>query len=376
MEKKSRLSIWKKNKEHFPVLLDHPLDPEFEKLLQKRETQKSRKGYSNLELTKLSKELIFDIKDGKPLIHVISPALDTKTLELKYDNYLDIHYSGNSKEIEKEVVNTLGLAVALDVPIYPENDDVEKDLAYYYQKLIVDGFTAPDEKGKDVKLRPTNTKKIEDYKVENFTNIDLTRFWSPTDLLLLKDAVKNELLKLSNAHRTLSYLEVAINELETLLLKKERNENKLQQVLTKYPILFGLEYLRVIPKHMLGSEYEVDYALEKYSGLIDLMEIESSNLPLFTKAGNPSSHLVHAEQQVIDWLDWVEKNNAYARSKAEGLITPKGYVVIGRNTSLDDKTKASLIRRNKAFNGMITILTYDDVLNNAKTILKLLKKEN
>lgn len=376
MKKKSRLSIWKKNKISFPVLLDHYLDPEFEKFLQKRKIPKERKSYSNLDLTKLSRELIFNIKDGIPIIHVISPALDTKTLELKYDNYLDIHYSGDSSEIEKDVVNTLGLAVALDIPIYPENDDVEKDLAYYYQKLILNGFTAPDEEGKEVKVRPTNTKKIDDYKIENFTNVDLTRFWSPTDLLLLKDAVKNELLKLSNAHRTLTYLELAISELEALLIKKERNENKLQQVLTKYPILFGLEYLRVVSKHKLGSEFEVDYALEKYSGLIDLMEIESSNLPLFTKAGNPSSYLVHAEQQVIDWLDWVEKNNAYARSKAEGLITPKGFVVIGRNLTLNEKTKASLIRRNKAFNGMITILTYDDVLNNAKTILKLLKKEN
>jgi hypothetical protein len=376
MKKKSRLSAWKRNKETFPMLLDHPLDPEFEKFLQTRKSTKEKKGYSNLELTKLSKELIFDIKDGKPIIHVISPVLDTKKLELKYDNYLDIHYSGNEKEIEKEVVNTLGLAVALDVPIYPENDAVEKDLAHYYQKLIIDGFTAPDKEGKDVKLRPTNTKKIEDYKVENFTNVDLTKFWSPTDLLLLKDAVKNELLKLSNAHRTLTYLELAITEFEELLNQKQRNENKLQQVLTTYPILFGLEYSRVIPKHKLGSEFEVDYALEKYSGLIDLMEIESSNLPLFTKGGNPSNYLVHAEQQVIDWLDWVEKNGAYARSKAEGLITPKAFVVIGRRFSLNEKTKASLIRRNKAFNGVINILTYDDVLNNAKSILKLLKKEN
>ena len=45
--------------------------------------------------------------------------------------------------------------------------------------------------------------------------------------------------------------------------------------------MLGLDYLNVLPKYQLGSEYQVDYALEKYSGLIDLMEIESSNLPLF-----------------------------------------------------------------------------------------------
>ena len=105
------------------------------------------------------------------------------------------------------------------------------------------------------------------------------------------------------------------------------------------------------------------------------MEIESSNLPLFTQIGNPSSYLVHAEQQIIDWIDWIEKNNSYARAKLKGLLTPKGFVIIGRESSLNEKTKASLLRRNKAFNGLIEILTYDDLLNKAECILKILKKD-
>jgi len=355
------------------------MDSNFEEFLKKRnkkDASEERSPFSsNYDLMKMTRELIFDIKKGIPVFHYICPMLDTKELELSYHHLVDSVIEGEKDEIEKEVINTLGLATALEVPIYPNNEKVEKELSGYYQRLIQNGFTAPDEKGNDVKLVPVNSKKMDDFKINKFSKIDLTKFWSPTDLLMLKNVIKDEFLKLNNAHRTLTMLEIAIGQLETLLDTTKRNENSLQKCITENPILLGLDYSKVIPKHKLGSEFEVDYALEKYNGLIDLMEIESSNLNIFTKQGNPSSYLVHAEQQVIDWLDWIEKNSAYARNGLKGLISPKGYVIIGRSSSLNKKTRASLIRRNKAFNENISILTYDDVLTKAKNLRELLRME-
>ena len=57
-------------------------------------------------------------------------------------------------------------------------------------------------------------------------------------------------------------------------------------------MLFGPDYVRIIPNHRLGAEYEMYYALERHSGLFDLVEIEASTLALFTRGGDPSSHLV------------------------------------------------------------------------------------
>ncbi|EJL59129.1 Shedu anti-phage system protein SduA domain-containing protein [Flavobacterium sp. CF136] len=377
MNRKNRLSKWKKD-EKYPLAFESPMDSDFEEFLNKRNNSQADKKVSlgsNFDLMKMTRELIFDIKKGTPIFHYICPMLETKGLQLTYNHLIDSVFEGGKKDIERDVINTLGLAVALEVPIYPNNEKVEKELSYYYQKLIENGFTAPDENGNDVKLVPINSKKMEDFKIDKFSKIDLTKFWSPTDLLILKEVIKDEFLKLNNAHRTLTMLELAINQLKNLLDTSERNENSLQKCLTENPILLGLEYARIIPKHKLGSEFEVDYALEKFNGLIDLMEIESSTLSIFTKQGNPSSYLVHAEQQVIDWLDWIEKNNSYARNGLEGLISPKGFVIIGRNSSLTDKTKFSLIRRNKAFNGNISILTYDDVLAKAESLRDILKTE-
>jgi len=378
MKKTDRLSKWKKGEKH-PLTFENPMDSDFEEFLEKKKkkdtAEKKNIFSSNFELMKMTRELVFDIKDGIPVFHYICAMLDTKELELSYHHLLDSVIEGDKDDIEKEIINTLGLATALEVPVYPNNQKVEKELSNYYQKLIKNGFTAPDEKGNPVKLVPVNSKKTDDFNIDNFSKTDLTKFWSPTDLLILKEVVKEEFLKLNNAHRTLTMLEIAIEELENLLDTSKRNENSLQVCITQNPILLGLDYSKIIPKHKLGSEFEVDYALEKYNGLIDLMEIESSNLNIFTKQGNPTSYLVHAEQQVIDWLDWVEKNNSYARKGLEGLISPKGFVIIGRSSSLTEKTKASLIRRNKAFNGIISILTYDDVLIKAKHLRNILRKD-
>lgn len=376
MKKKDRLSKWRKE-EKFSIGFESPMDSDFEKFLEiwnsKNASKEDNPFGSNYDLMKMTRELVFDIKKGVPVFHYICPLLDTKELKLSYHHLIDSVIKGNETDIEREVINTLGLATALEIPIYPNNEKVENELSNYYKKLIQNGFTAPDEEGNDVKLVPVNSKEMEDFKIDKFSKIDLTKFCSPTDLLMLKQVVKEEFLKLNNAHRTLTMLELAIEQLENLLDTSKRNENNLQKCITENPILLGLDYAKIIPKHKLGSEFEVDYALEKFNGLIDLMEIESSNLGIFTKQGNPSSYLVHAEQQVIDWLDWIEKNNAYARNGLEGLVSPKGFVIIGRSSSLTEKTKASLIRRNKAFNGNITILTYDDVLIKAKSLRDILK---
>lgn len=117
----------------------------------------------------------------------------------------------------------------------------------------------------------------------------------------------------------------------------------------------------------------MDYALERASGLVDLVEIEASTHALFNQKGNPSEHLVHAEQQVIDWLNWIEQNSAYARVKLPGLMQPVGYVIIGRSGNLSSDDRQRLHRRNIIFRNSIIILTYDDLLSRAELLLSILE---
>ncbi len=324
------------------------------------------------DMIQACRELIFDIRDEAPIFHAIMYSFDTDEMAVKLEHMFEIlvEPKQSEEEIDEDVRNTLALATGYGVPVYPNNEKVAPILSKFHRRMLIDGFTAPDGKGNRVRLRLTHSlgKRIHDPELIN--ELDPTEMVSPADLLLMREALATEMVQLSGAKRVISGIRQAVAELEELLLSEERNENAVQRCLTANPLLFGPEYLRVIPKHRLGSEYEMDYALEKHSGLVDLVEIESSSLPLFNKKGDPSSYLIHAEQQVIDWIHWIETNNPYARRGLPGLANPMGFVVIGRSHSMNERDTERLRTRNSLLQPKLTILTYDHLLERAKQILK------
>lgn len=81
---------------------------------------------------------------------------------------------------------------------------------------------------------------------------------------------------------------------------------------------------------------------------------------------------MHAEQQVLDWLEWLETNFRSARDELPGLTRPFALVCIGLRSALSDSDKTKLRRRNSTWAGVITILTYDDLLDRARGVLDVL----
>lgn len=119
----------------------------------------------------------------------------------------------------------------------------------------------------------------------------------------------------------------------------------------------------------------MDYVLVKYDGTYDLIEIEASNLLLFTKDGQPRKELIHAEQQIMNWIDWIESNHSYIEKKLPNLSSPKAFIIIGRNQGFNELEKKLLRRRNKMLFGL-TILTYDDLVSNAQLLLNKIISKN
>ncbi|MDE2588430.1 MAG: DUF4263 domain-containing protein [Patescibacteria group bacterium] len=168
--------------------------------------------------------------------------------------------------------------------------------------------------------------------------------------------------------------EKTIKDFETLLNKPEILEEELQEFLTKHHFIFGPEYQEVKPKHRLGAEYVMDYALRTYNDVYHLVEIEKSLYKLYNRNDDPSAELVHAEQQVLDWFTWLEENNSYARMNLSNLLSPRGFIIIGRDKDLTEKLRKKVMKRNAMWTGKIEILTYDDLLNKAKISYSNVKK--
>jgi hypothetical protein len=116
----------------------------------------------------------------------------------------------------------------------------------------------------------------------------------------------------------------------------------------------------------------MDYALIRISGLVDLVEIERSSHKLFRQNGDPTSALIHAEQQVLDWLSSCDHNSAYAREGLPLVQRPVGFVVIGRSGDLRDEDRKRLIRRNLTFEGHLQVLTFDDLLERGQRLVEFL----
>lgn len=342
--------------------------------VEKRDNERTNRKLTDSELLEMAIELILDVVNGRYIFWMVAPVFDTKKAKLEFVPLFELSLGKENSDAAKENIKRyLALALIHDVPVYPNNEEVAPILARFHHDLLLEGFKAPDESGEDVTLVFADSPGANVESLAHFQGMSLTKTLSPAEMHLMRRAVLDEIARRDEAGRILAALRLAIEELADLLEATERNENKLQECLTRNPILFGTEYRRVIPKHKLGDEYEMDYALERVSGFVDLVEIEASTHTLFTQKGNPKKELVHAEQQVLDWLDWIERHNPYARDRLPGLVQPTAYVVIGRSNDLSAKDRERLRRRNLVLRGAFQILTYDDLLDSAMNLLRVLE---
>lgn len=314
-----------------------------------------------------AKEIIFDTEDDKPVFHFVMFMFDAASFEL----YIERAFKTVSPLSDDDVKKILALALVEDVPVVPNTPSVAPALAEFHREMLLWGFTTKDINGSDVRIVLTQHQGRQVDNLPAFESLQLTTPPPLAELILMRQAVLDELDRRAETARILVTLESAIAQLEVALQSESRNERQIQKCLTQNPVLFGVDYVRIIPHHQLGSDFEMDYALEHISGYVDLLEIEASTHRLFTQKGDPQKALVHAEQQVIDWLQWIEEHSEYARSKLPSLKRPTGYVIIGRSDTMSPSDRERLQWRNAVLRGAIATMTYDDLLDRAKHMLKV-----
>jgi hypothetical protein len=129
-------------------------------------------------------------------------------------------------------------------------------------------------------------------------------------------------------------------------------------------------------KIRLGSQYEVDFAFfdtGSYGTEWYLVEIEAPSKRMFTKAGDPTSFLTHAIQQVRDWHTWIHENLDYARKLMPHIEYPLGYVFIGRRAHLTHDTKIKLRRMAHDHRMFMHIHTLDWFAGTARSVKDLIR---
>jgi Domain of unknown function (DUF4263) len=323
-----------------------------------------------LRFLRASHEIIFELRDDEVVFHLISWSFDPETFEF----VLSASWEMSGFEDANDVQFYLARALIEDVPVYPNTPGDDKALIDYYRGLIEKGVIGLGDDGEAKRFRLTRYAYggLDGSSREVLEDLSRTEALSPGEMRLLQEALRERAAEHVEAAKVLAGLRSGIAELNDLLNREKLMESELQACLTRNPLLFGAQYREVLAKHRLGSEYEMDYALVRLGGLVDLIEIERSIDKIFNKNGDPSARLIHAEQQVLDWLAWVDEHGAYARKGLPGLDRPVGYVVIGRDSGLNDLNAQRLRRRNSAFANSLEVLTFDDLLRRAESLLLVL----
>lgn len=123
----------------------------------------------------------------------------------------------------------------------------------------------------------------------------------------------------------------------------------------------------------LGTEFRMDFQIREATGSYLLVELENSRHRLFTKSGDFSAQVNHAQRQVEDWQQWIDENLYLVQKRYPDIVAPIGMVVIGRSVDLSEEEKTRLARRNTNQRGRMVIHTYDDLIQNARQFISSIR---
>lgn len=147
-------------------------------------------------------------------------------------------------------------------------------------------------------------------------------------------------------------------------------EEELHQFLLKHPVLLDPFVSELRTKHELGDDFITDFIIRRTNDDYVIVEIENSTDNLFNMNGAFSAGLMAAVGQVRDFQAWISDNIAYAQTKLPCIRHPEGLVVIGRRIGWSPEMERRLNEENFSRRGHIRIVTYDDLLNQARSVYR------
>lgn len=158
------------------------------------------------------------------------------------------------------------------------------------------------------------------------------------------------------------------------LLDTESKEQPVQKFIEDNAIILAkFNAKRLFYKPRILGKYEADFVVLDAGGCLWFIELERPSIQLFRKDGHPTQALLHAYQQVTDWLDEYRKNSG---AVLDGLgLTPesvrlvRGMVIAGRREAVP----IDVLQRHHALGPYkeIDLLTCDDL---AAALLEISKK--
>jgi hypothetical protein len=169
---------------------------------------------------------------------------------------------------------------------------------------------------------------------------------------------------------TLSISDELCDEAEDLI-RQNLLERPYQEFFEKNPSLLDPLASTVVPRQVLADMWKTDFVIKRFDEQYLFVELEKPRDVLFTAYPQPSPALAHALGQVLSWFAWVDDNVDYAQKHGFPHIhKPRGLIVIGRDASLSNEQRRMLRTINDLVDHRIQIHTFDEVVRNARNVVR------
>jgi len=158
------------------------------------------------------------------------------------------------------------------------------------------------------------------------------------------------------------------------LLDQEKLEPPVQAFLEKNVVLFArFNAKRLWVKPSIIGLFQADFAVLDTSNHLWFIELERPSIKLFKKSGHPTGNLMHAYEQVRDWLHQYARNSQAVldvlKLKREDVVTVRGVVIAGRSATVSHEVLQRHLSMPPYAN--IDFMTLDDL---GTSLLNLSKK--
>ena len=174
----------------------------------------------------------------------------------------------------------------------------------------------------------------------------------------------------------LARLKQEIFEFKLLLDNFEKDKSKeqtLQEFLETHTWFLGLYYKNFKPQKISGMK-RFDFYLKKFDNSEEVIELKRADVKFTTTSGKISKEFVEAIDQIINYFATIKYISSSTRLNNKYNISefyPTGTIIFGYKPNESEREQ---IRRWKnALNNIISIQTYDQVLEKAILAVKNLE---
>ena len=162
----------------------------------------------------------------------------------------------------------------------------------------------------------------------------------------------------------------ALDRLSTMLEEGCDDESQYQELLVSAPWMLGNSYSMLARHQKMDDSNIPDFtALRAYDQCHDVVELKQPFLKLFRADGTFSATFSDAWNQAERYLDFCQRQRTYLlEQKRLRFENARCILLIGQNLTAE---QTDAIRAKESLNRLITVMSYDQLLRNARHVFDL-----